>query len=99
MFFHAVIVQFRNRLQYNSCSYMHVNSQTDGEYAERHLTYKRWEKKLKNHGDDMDIKIYIPPNFSYWPEQIDWRQKNAVSTVKDQVRCIIIYRSYLTRTI
>lgn len=57
------------------------HSQTDQEYASKYLTYRPWDK----HGEhEADIKIFVPPTFSFWPEHVDWRQKGAISAVKDQ---------------
>ena len=63
-----------------------IITQTEAEYAEKILTYqkadyevKRWKNKVAK------VTMFVPPKNAYWPEQIDWRTRDAVSPVKDQV--------------
>ncbi len=56
--------------------------QTNSEYAAQYLTYKSWDKSSKHNAK---VEIYVPPTFSSWPEFVDWRQKGAISDVKNQV--------------
>ena len=56
--------------------------QTNSEYAAQYLTYKSWDKNSEHNAK---VQIYVPPTFSFWPEFVDWRQKGAISDVKDQV--------------
>lgn len=61
--------------------------QTEAEYVERHLTYQPAEYKTQQKWGKKEAKISIftPPENAYWPEQIDWRTRDAVSSVKNQV--------------
>ncbi|XP_064383110.1 procathepsin L-like isoform X2 [Halichondria panicea] len=57
---------------------------TNSEYAAQYLTYKSWDKSSKHNAK---VEIYVPPTFSSWPEFVDWRQKGAISDVKNQEDC------------
>ena len=55
--------------------------QTDAEYEEMYSTYRGID-----HGNY--TKVYDPSHYSSnLPESIDWRTINAVTSVKDQVKC------------
>ena len=54
---------------------------TDAEYEEMYSTYRGID-----HGNY--TKVYDPSHYSSnLPESIDWRTINAVTSVKDQVKC------------
>ncbi|CAI8023152.1 Silicatein [Geodia barretti] len=59
----------------------HLGDITDAEYEEMYSTYRGID-----HGNY--TKVYDPSHYSSnLPESIDWRTINAVTSVKDQVKC------------
>ena len=60
--------------------------QTEAEYTAKHLTYRKAEYLTRRWGKKVaKITIFTPPKNANWPEQIDWRTRDAVTSVKDQV--------------
>ena len=60
--------------------------QTEAEYAEKYLTYRKTDYRSQKVGKKVaKVTMFTPPENVKWPEQIDWRRTNAVSPIKDQV--------------
>ncbi len=54
--------------------------QTDAEFKELYLTYKPGNYTHRAHS-----KVFEPDPYQDYPESIDWRTKNAVTGIKNQV--------------
>ena len=65
-----------------------LSMQTEAEYIEKCLTHQ--ETDYRSHFESIGNKvakvtIFTAPENANWPEKIDWRARDAVSPVKDQV--------------
>ena len=63
-----------------------LSLQTEAEYAEKYLTYQKTDYRTQKVGNKVaKVTIFTAPENVKWPEQVDWRTRDAVSPIKDQV--------------
>ena len=81
------IILLESSVTQESTKYIH-SLQTEAEYTEKYLTYRKmdYESQFRSMGSKVaKVTIFVAPENANWPEQVDWKTRDAVSSVKDQV--------------
>ena len=65
------------------------HEQTSEEYKEVHTCYSHLTNNTTGKSSRLTYQSFRPPKFLSLPDTVDWRTKDAVSDIKDQVQVVM----------